>query len=763
MSGPYAETAHRYLAAGWRGVLPVGVIERPGAPLRGKPAQKDPPPKGYTGRDGAWPTIESVDGWASLGAVNVALRLPRGVVGIDVDDYDGKPGGATMQAIVDAHGSPPRTWKSTSRTGASGIRLYRVPEDLELPNGLAGVDIIQYHHRYAVVAPSVHPEGRAYRWIGPDGTEGGFPVPSELPELPEAWREHLAKTCACYSQAVVFVQGSGDPVADQLAKARALLTSGGSRHDAMLEPVMALCGFRNRGSRQAAEALEELRREYVAAVTAPGHARVESARSAEGEWHRLTEEGQAKHAGAGKPAWEDTIQPDPPRAVKPPAPAPRPGYTPADELAEAVACFRRWLHLPDPGSLYVVLATVAANRAEGDPVWLLVVGPPGGGKTEVLNPLGRLPDVHPAATLTEASLLSGTPGKDRAKDSKGGLLREIGPFGILVLKDFGSILSMNRDARAGVLAALREVYDGAWTRHVGTDGGRTLTWAGKVGLVAGCTPAIDSHHAVVGSMGERFVLYRLPPVEAEAQVRRAMAHVGHEAQMREELGEAVARVLAAAPADRLTAPPDAATVDRLVSVSTLAVRCRSAVERDAYSREIVLIPEAEAPARLALVLLRLHNALLAIGVDGVTTWQLVTKCALDSMPAIRRAVLEHLAGEADPLTTAKVAEALDYPTTTTARALQDLTAHGIVHRESQGPGKPDLWELTTWTRDRWPGSSPEMSEGTGSEHGSEATTAPISIPIRVPTNKSGEVPPVVDDLAAMARGIFGDLIVDTAS
>ncbi len=449
--------------------------------------------------------------------------------------------------------------------------------------------------------------------------------------------------------------------------------------------------------------------------------------------------------------------------ARPPTPAPRPGYTPADELAEAVECFRRWLHLPDPGSLYVVLATVAANRAEGDPVWLLVVGPPGGGKTEVLNPLGRLPDVYPAATLTEASLLSGTPGKDRAKDSKGGLLREIGDFGILVLKDFGSILSMNRDARAGVLAALREVYDGAWTRHVGTDGGRTLSWSGKVGLVAGCTPAIDSHHAVVGSMGERFVLYRLPPVEAEAQVRRAMAHVGHEAEMRAELGEAVARVLAAAPSQLLTAPPDEATVDRLVSISTLAVRCRSAVERDAYSREIVLIPEAEAPARLALVLLRLHNALLAIGVDEAETWLLLTKCALDSMPAIRRAVLEHLAARDEPATTAKVAEALDYPTTTTTRALQDLTAHGIVHRESQGPGKPDLWNLTTWTRNRWPGSSPEMSEGTGSEHGPEATTAPISIPIRVPTNKSGEVPPVEADLVATARGIFGDLIVEPAT
>lgn len=437
------------------------------------------------------------------------------------------------------------------------------------------------------------------------------------------------------------------------------------------------------------------------------------------------------------------------RPAKPPMPAPRPGYTPADELAEAVACFRRWLHLPDPGALYVVLATVAANRAEGDPVWLLVVGPPGGGKTEVLNPLGRLPDVHPAATLTEASLLSGTPGKDRAKDSKGGLLREIGDFGILVLKDFGSILSMNRDARAGVLAALREVYDGAWTRHVGTDGGRTLSWSGKVGLVAGCTPAIDSHHAVVGAMGERFVLYRLPPVQAEEQVRRAMGHVGRESRMRNELAEAVARVLAAAPSDMLSAPPDAATVDRLVSISTLAVRCRSAVERDAYSREVVLIPEAEAPARLALVLLRLHNALLAIGADHAATWQLVAKCALDSMPALRRAVLVDVLDHPDGATTSEIAERSDYPTTTARRALEDLTAHGILRRAPQGQGRADVWHVTDWARDRW-ATVPEMSKGAGSEHESEAPSAPISLPLRAERDKTGTVAPLPWEDAAIA-------------
>jgi hypothetical protein len=44
-----------------------------------------------------------------------------------------------------------------------------------------------------------------------------------------------------------------------------------------------------------------------------------------------------------------------------------------DHLADARAVFQRWLFLPDPRALYVVLATVVAHRRDGDPLWLLLV------------------------------------------------------------------------------------------------------------------------------------------------------------------------------------------------------------------------------------------------------------------------------------------------------------------------------------------------------------------------------------------------------
>jgi CRP-like cAMP-binding protein len=393
-----------------------------------------------------------------------------------------------------------------------------------------------------------------------------------------------------------------------------------------------------------------------------------------------------------------------------------------------IATFRAWLYMPDPGALLVTLATVAANRAEGDPVWLLVVGPPGSGKTEIINAINGQPDIHVASTLTEGSLLSGTPKRERGAKAKGGLLREIGDFGIIVLKDFGSVLSMNRDTRGQVLAALREIFDGEWTRHVGTDGGQTLSWSGKVALIAGVTPAIDAHHAVIGSMGERFIFYRLPLTDADVQAQRALGHVGRERQMRKALAEAVRDVLDGADPDRLLAAPDAVLTRRLVEISTLAVRCRSAVDRDGYTHEITLIPEAEAPARLALVLLRLHNALRAIGVDGGQAWELVTACALDSMPAIRRAVLGCVVADPEPLSTTAIAERLGYPTITVRRTAEDLAAHGIIVRAVQGPGLADLWRAPDWTRERWPEPPTGMSV---EERSAEATGTPLTHPLPI--------------------------------
>lgn len=361
-------------------------------------------------------------------------------------------------------------------------------------------------------------------------------------------------------------------------------------------------------------------------------------------------------------------------------------------LENVAAKFQEWLHLPDVMPLYATLGAIAANRLPGDPVWLGLVAPPSSAKTEILNATSQLPNVRCAATLTPAGLLSGTSKKERAAAARGGLLRELGEFGILIMKDFGSVLSMRPDAKAETLAALREVYDGSWTRHLGTDGGQALSWRGKVGLLFGVTPALDSHSSVMGSMGERFLLCRIPP-SVRAQGTRALFHMGAgTALMRDELAACVAALLA--PGLLPLSPLTSEEKDRLGEIAYLAVRLRSTVERDRYSREIENVHGAEGPARLILCLAHLLAGLLSLGCARDFAMRVVERVAHDSVPPLRRGAFEWLAAQAAPQDTAAVAHALRLPTVTIRRVLEDLAAYDLVTQSKGGRGNSDQWHIS---------------------------------------------------------------------
>jgi hypothetical protein len=354
-----------------------------------------------------------------------------------------------------------------------------------------------------------------------------------------------------------------------------------------------------------------------------------------------------------------------------------PGPPPPSTLDLTVAVFRKWLLF--------------------EAVWLGLIAPPSSAKTEILNAMLRLPKVELMTTASPAALLSGTPKKQMAHGAQGGLLRKVGSFGILALKDFTSVLGMHRETMNEMLDALREIYDGKWVRHLGTDGGKTLNWEGKLGLIFGCTEAYDSHYAVIGALGDRFLLYRLPTSQA-GQFERAMLHTGDRFKlMQDELAAATAGLFAGLP-DPLPTPRSLTDEEslRIKRNVVLACQLRAGVNRDRYSRELEAVYGAEGPGRLGLSLERLLAGLGVIGVDRETALQIVEKTALDSVPPIRRKVYEALAD--GPRTTRVVATALDLPTSTVRRALEDIAAHHLAtrQRDKTDEGKDSRDDI--WTR-----------------------------------------------------------------
>jgi hypothetical protein len=378
-------------------------------------------------------------------------------------------------------------------------------------------------------------------------------------------------------------------------------------------------------------------------------------------------------------------------------------------MAEVEEVYARWLFDPDPVPTRATHAAYAANaELDGDPVWLNLVGGSGWGKTERIMAQARMPGVVLASGVkNEASLLSATPEQDRAADAHGGLLRLIGDRGILIMKDFTSILGMDRKIRGQILAALREIYDGRWDRLLGAEGGRTLTWTGKCGLLTGCTTVIDRAYGVQAEMGQRWLFLRLPPGDLERTAGAALDQMGHEARMRAELERATTGLLHHLPGKARRITP--VVRQQIVALASLASQARSPVHRD-YKGEIDMIDDPEAPTRMIKQLGKLWEACGLLGLPRAESWELVARCALDSMPKLRGAAVRFMAtrqpgltGAPKPVTTADVETELRHPRRTVFRALDDLAAHKIVEQDGAD------WRFTERACD-WlaTGAVPEM-------------------------------------------------------
>ena len=359
-------------------------------------------------------------------------------------------------------------------------------------------------------------------------------------------------------------------------------------------------------------------------------------------------------------------------------------------LAEVHAKFARWLGDDyDLEALDAVLSAAAVERLDGDPVWLLLVSGSGNAKTETVGALAGA-GAHVTSTITsEGALLSATAAKDKAKDATGGLLRKIGPRGLLVVKDVTSILSMNSDTRASVLAALREVYDGKWERNVGTDGGRTLTWNGRIVFIGAVTTAYDKAHGVIAAMGDRFALVRVDSgLGRMASGMQALHNVGHEIQMRDELSEAAGALLNGVNPQGATLTD--AVMGELLAAADIVTLTRTAVEKD-YKGNPEWAHAPEAPTRFAKMLGQIVRGALGIGLGADYALALALRVARDSVPPLRLSVLLDVADHPDSRTS-EVTKRLQSPRSTIDRTLQELHLLGLVVVDEADDGRG--WHYT---------------------------------------------------------------------
>ena len=383
---------------------------------------------------------------------------------------------------------------------------------------------------------------------------------------------------------------------------------------------------------------------------------------------------------------------------------------PSSPAYAAASQFQEFMYLPDPLPLYVMAGALAGNMISGNPVWLMLVGSSGCGKTMLLKSvMGLSHTVMVSSIKGEAALLSGVAKKDRAKDATGGLLRQIGDHGALVFMDLTTLLSKNKEQANELVSALREIYDGTYSREIGGEGGKQLRYAGRPGLLAGVTHAIDRHHDKIGEMGERCLYFRFPETEGYMECISA-ANIINPQTNENALRELLAGMFVGAGLsfDKIAERRKLHGWEnhRIVKIAQFGARCRTFVPRD-YNRQVMDVVVGEVATRMSQELTQLYLGMEWLGVDAEDRWRAIGRVVGDSMTLARSRVLKAVAdGIGDG---SKIARAIHTSESAARRPIEDLELLGVIERDS------GEWVVSEWTKTR-------MSEVLGITENDETET-----------------------------------------
>lgn len=360
---------------------------------------------------------------------------------------------------------------------------------------------------------------------------------------------------------------------------------------------------------------------------------------------------------------------------------------PIERVREIIA---RWLYVPaeDLDAIDFCLAVVVSNRLPGDPVWGLLIDASGGGKTELLRSLRKRPETYFLSSLTDKTLVSGYRDPKHPKDDPSLLPRLHGK--VLIIKDLSPLLSMRRETRNTIMSDLRDAYDGFTDQGRGNLG--RVSYEAKFGVLAASTIALDRFESFDGELGERFIKFRCRSNRSDLKVKKALANLGRNDSIRQEIEQAVADHLEPLSIGKPSINVPRGVGEALAIIADFAATARSPVARD-RDHNLTYLPRPEVGTRLVKELAKLAGALAIVRGKtecGEAEMRTVTRVAEDCLPPNRLAVLRCLRRAASPITVGDVENATALSDATACRTLDDLTVLGLARHES-------LWELQpTW-------------------------------------------------------------------
>jgi hypothetical protein len=345
------------------------------------------------------------------------------------------------------------------------------------------------------------------------------------------------------------------------------------------------------------------------------------------------------------------------------------------DFSDLEAIYRKWLHLEhDPHLLRLLYASFLANKFDGPPVWTILVGPAGAGKTELLLSLTGSPEIIAVSNLTPYSLATGF------GDGSESLLHRL-DGNVLVVEDMSAITEMPKEGRSMLFSFLRAAYNGEFTRVTGRN---TVEWRGKFGMLAGATLALEHGKASETSLGERFLNIRLRVSAKQEREMMAAARTMTDKRsiMKAELAAASGAYLGQVRVDNSSRKLHADLVELIENAAIALSRARSGVLRDGYSKDLMFpVESSEIGTRLQGQFILLALAARALGTDWKFIGEMIYRIMLDSIPYVRLKVIQ-----AVHQGYTKMKDITEYAAmsgTVTQRIVEELRMLGILERNTR--------------------------------------------------------------------------------
>lgn len=366
------------------------------------------------------------------------------------------------------------------------------------------------------------------------------------------------------------------------------------------------------------------------------------------------------------------------------------------------AVFDKYRLYKDRGVVRMVAASVIANQLVGrnkKPVWVVFVAPPGGGKSDVTGTLSGIevtdekgnlvPMCQEISDLTTTSLASGM----RSLDGETSLLHKMPrEGGILLFKDFTTLLSKRTDDLAALMSYLREIYDGKFEKKFGN--GKVVKWEGKIGVVASCTTIIYHKLGELSVMGDRMMMYQVEqPDRLEVQTKiweNEDAGIDGSDEMADAMKSYVENVVTfvRGKKDEINDMKiDRSIREEFGLVANFTTIARSGVVWNYKKDTISYVPDPEMPTRILRQLISIASALMVMNMAETGTpaltendKKIIYKLAFDSIPNMRRNVIKTVGIYAYGATGEGVADKIGMQFEAVKIWLEELVAVGIIER-----------------------------------------------------------------------------------